>query len=46
LEWRKTPIAVVAHSEMEARWWWNGLADHERDELLGLGAEPEGDCLF
>ena len=40
LDWRGKSFTVLAYSEREAREWWKGLADGERDELLGF--DPEG----
>lgn len=37
LEWKRIAFAVLAYSEEEARSWWAGLDDADRNELLGLG---------
>ena len=48
MEWRGGIFAVLAHSEDEARKWWNGLSETERRESLGTGsaASDEEPGLF
>jgi hypothetical protein len=36
MQWRKQTFKVLAHSENEARDWWNGLSDAERAPVAGL----------
>lgn len=36
MEWHRLNFTVLAHSEEEARSWWNGLDETERNGLLGL----------
>ena len=43
LEWRGHTFELLANSEKEAREWWRGLSDQERETLLGLGAENADD---
>jgi hypothetical protein len=43
MEWRGREFTVLAYSESEAAAWWRGLPDAEREELLGMAAEPAGD---
>jgi hypothetical protein len=46
MQWRRQNFKVLAHSENEARDWWNGLNEAERRLVVGLDgddqAEPAG----
>jgi hypothetical protein len=48
MQWRKHSFVVLAYSAQEARDWWGGLSDAERDELLGLeeGTDTDQSTLF
>jgi hypothetical protein len=41
LEWRGKTFEVLAYSEREAREWWSGLTDAERNGVLGMEQESE-----
>ena len=45
---RKQTFNVLAYSEQEAREWWNGLSEVERNDSLGLsdGDPVEQTSLF
>ena len=36
-------FTLLAYSEKEAREWWRGLSEHERENALGMTAEPADD---
>jgi hypothetical protein len=36
MQWRKQTFKVLAYSEREAREWWSGLSEAERNPVLGL----------
>lgn len=36
MEWHRITFSLLAYSEEEARSWWNGLDETERNGLLGL----------
>jgi hypothetical protein len=40
LEWRGRSFTLLAYSEKEALEWWRTLSDREREDLLGMAAEP------
>jgi len=42
IQWRQKVFSVLAYSESEAREWWSGLSDAERDPAPGLDDEQEG----
>jgi hypothetical protein len=48
LEWRGKTFTVLAYSEREAREWWAGLGEAERNEALGMetGADVEQSSFF
>jgi hypothetical protein len=43
MECQRITFSLLAYSEQEARSWWNGLEEHERNELLGLGDAETSD---
>jgi len=43
MEWRKHSFIVLAYTPQEARDWWGGLSDAERNEVLGLEERSEAD---
>jgi len=47
LDWRSKSFTILAYSEREAREWWNGLTEGERNEFLGFDQEgSEQSSLF
>jgi hypothetical protein len=42
MKWRQQIFSVLAHSESEAREWWFGLSDAERNPVLGLDDDQSG----
>jgi hypothetical protein len=45
MEWQRITFSLLAYSEKEARSWWNGLDEHERNGLLGLGDAETSDQI-
>ncbi|GDX10552.1 MAG: hypothetical protein WCK55_11440 [Verrucomicrobiota bacterium] len=45
LEWRGRTFVLLAYSEKEARDWWRSLPDRDRENALGMAAEPAEDGL-
>ena len=43
MDWRGRSFTLLAYSEKEAREWWRTLSEHERENALGLTAEPADD---
>lgn len=43
MEWRRQSFSVLAYTENEAREWWEGLEDAEREQLLGMVAVDSSD---
>ncbi len=43
MQWRDRSFIVLAYTENEALDWWRGLSDREREEQLGISAEPADD---
>ena len=43
MRWRDRSFTVLAYTEKEAHDWWRGLSDREREERLGISAEPVDD---
>ena len=45
MEWHRIAFAVLAYSEEEARSWWGGLDENERNGLLGLDDAEASDQI-
>lgn len=39
MQWHRIHFDLLAYSESEARDWWNGLSDDERNVALGLNLD-------
>ena len=43
MRWRNRSFTVLAYTEKEASDWWRSISEREREELLGISANPVND---